>query len=305
MKKTTISDVAREAKVSIATVSYVLNNRQDQKILPETRKRVLQIANLLNYRPSHAAKSLVTGKNNVIGIAYVLEPRATGRNAEILNFVHQIINRMNRHGLDVIFLPVNPESENVKIIQNIDAIIAIDLREDDFRKLADNYLVPIIAVDMIIGDTLFYQIYTDYEKLVKKAIKKTGAEKKDVCLVIDDYKNEKYEAYVEKTVRKANLLHFCDLTPGYFESDSFKKDSEHRYYVIAGSLAASLLIPFFTAHVDPSHLLVITPEKENARIPADSALIFNDTTKKANLTVNICLNAIDRHFDTEHNLPVC
>ena len=60
-KKATIRDVAREAGVSVATVSYVLNNRPNQKISDDTKKKVLQIANLLQYSPSFAAKQLTTG----------------------------------------------------------------------------------------------------------------------------------------------------------------------------------------------------------------------------------------------------
>lgn len=67
-KKVTIRDVAREAGVSVATVSYVLNNRSDQKISAETKKKVLQIANLLQFTPSYAAKILTTGKSHIIGI---------------------------------------------------------------------------------------------------------------------------------------------------------------------------------------------------------------------------------------------
>lgn len=41
--KVTIKDIAREAGVSVATVSYVLNQRNDQKISEETRNKVLHI----------------------------------------------------------------------------------------------------------------------------------------------------------------------------------------------------------------------------------------------------------------------
>ena len=87
-KKVTVKDVAREAGVSVATVSYIMNNRTDQKISDSTRKKVLQIANLLNYRPSHAAVSLATGRTNVIGVAYSLDPDTPSRNMEINIFVN-------------------------------------------------------------------------------------------------------------------------------------------------------------------------------------------------------------------------
>ena len=147
-KKATVRDVAREAGVSTATVSYIMNDRQDQKISPETRKKVLQIANLLNYRPSHAAKSLATGRNNIIGIAYSLNPQTPSRNLEITNFANLLIERLNRMNYDVLFLSPSIAEKNTLINRNIDAIIAIDLEHEQFRSLADTYLVPVISVDM-------------------------------------------------------------------------------------------------------------------------------------------------------------
>ena len=51
----TIKDVAKEAGVSVATVSYVINNRTDKRISEKTRKKVLQIINLLGYTPNQSA----------------------------------------------------------------------------------------------------------------------------------------------------------------------------------------------------------------------------------------------------------
>lgn len=52
----TISDIAREAGVSIATVSKVINNRAH--VAPGTRQRVLQVMDRLNYAPNAAAANL-------------------------------------------------------------------------------------------------------------------------------------------------------------------------------------------------------------------------------------------------------
>lgn len=61
----TIKDVAHLANVSITTVSMVLNNTE-HKISSETRTKVIEAAKKLNYKPNNIARSLVSGKTNVI-----------------------------------------------------------------------------------------------------------------------------------------------------------------------------------------------------------------------------------------------
>lgn len=62
----TIKDVAREANVSVATVSRALNGHQN--VAEEVRRRVLSVANRLNYSPHHAARSLSSRRTNTIGV---------------------------------------------------------------------------------------------------------------------------------------------------------------------------------------------------------------------------------------------
>lgn len=59
----TINDIAREAGVSIATVSKVINNKAH--VSPDTRKRVLQVMEQLHYTPNASAANLArrTSKN--------------------------------------------------------------------------------------------------------------------------------------------------------------------------------------------------------------------------------------------------
>ncbi|GAA3829125.1 LacI family DNA-binding transcriptional regulator [Streptomyces phyllanthi] len=65
-RRVTSGDVAREAGVSRATVSYVLNDTPHQKIPEATRRRVWDAAARLGYAPSAAARALRTGRSDIV-----------------------------------------------------------------------------------------------------------------------------------------------------------------------------------------------------------------------------------------------
>ncbi len=62
----TIHDVAREANVSVMTVSRSLN--KPQKVSAKTIERIQRVMDRLGYEPSHVARSLARSKTNTIGI---------------------------------------------------------------------------------------------------------------------------------------------------------------------------------------------------------------------------------------------
>ncbi len=64
--KVTITDVAREARVSIATVSRVMGDRAS--VSPELTERVRAVAERLGYRPNLLARGLATGETGMVGV---------------------------------------------------------------------------------------------------------------------------------------------------------------------------------------------------------------------------------------------
>lgn len=62
----TIQDVAREAEVSVSTVSRAFT--APEMVREETRHHVLQTAERLGYRPNRAARGLITGKTGNLGV---------------------------------------------------------------------------------------------------------------------------------------------------------------------------------------------------------------------------------------------
>lgn len=291
-KKVTVKDVAREAGVSVATVSYIMNNRSDQKISPQTRKKVLQIANLLNYRPSHAAKSLATGRNNIIGVAYHLNADTPSRNLEITSFVNMLIERMNRMQYDVLFMPVKAVEDNLPINRNIDAIIAIDLSHEQFKNISENYLVPIINVDMIVEDNLFYQIYSDFPSLLNLAKKNLGDD--DCYLILDKFANELYQKYIVDTFPSERVLMLPDCLEATLTA------LRNKPVIVIGTYLALIVRPY----INEKNMVVISSSETIHILSEDTKVIFNDISKKANLTMNILLNALDRNFDLAHDHKV-
>ena len=67
MSRPTIIDVARRAGVSKSTVSRVLSG-QVSYMRPETRARVLQAIEELNYRPNSLARSLILKRSKTVGL---------------------------------------------------------------------------------------------------------------------------------------------------------------------------------------------------------------------------------------------
>ncbi|MDX1992029.1 MAG: LacI family DNA-binding transcriptional regulator [bacterium] len=107
----TIKDVAKEAGVSIATVSYVLNNK-DTSISEDTRRLVLAAIERIGYTPNATARNLKSNQTKLIGYAwhrlppdqvnsvldhftYYLAQAAEAAGYHILTFTHTSDNWMD------------------------------------------------------------------------------------------------------------------------------------------------------------------------------------------------------------------
>ena len=66
MAEVTLREVAREAGVSVSTVSRVLNDRPF--VRSEVRERVMLVTRELGYRPDVAARSMRTGTTGVVAL---------------------------------------------------------------------------------------------------------------------------------------------------------------------------------------------------------------------------------------------
>lgn len=67
-RRITLADVAARAGVSVSAVSFVPTGRTDQRISPETDRRVRGAAAELGYRPNLTARTLRTGRSGTVAL---------------------------------------------------------------------------------------------------------------------------------------------------------------------------------------------------------------------------------------------
>ena len=123
MRKIGISEIAKLANVSIGTVDRALHGRA--RISENTRKRVLQVARELGYKPNLAARALAVGRGTIrIGVCI---PR------EIHFFYDQIrhgivaeARRYEHLGLDFVYRPV--DRLGVGEVEKVKELIATDIK---------------------------------------------------------------------------------------------------------------------------------------------------------------------------------
>jgi LacI family transcriptional regulator len=136
----TIRDVAQYAKVSVGTVSNVLNG--SSLVKEETRQRVLAAIQVLEFHPTAAARSLSTQRTNTIGmIRSELRPQQNRVETDpiVLDLIDGITNAAMESSIGLTFwtIPVGwREMELYKRLVNsrqIDGLILFALRENDPR----------------------------------------------------------------------------------------------------------------------------------------------------------------------------
>ncbi|MDO3636234.1 LacI family DNA-binding transcriptional regulator [Mycolicibacterium arseniciresistens] len=113
----TKADVARLAKVSTATVSYVLNNVEGQRISPQTRAAVRDAADRLGYRPNLAARNLAVGGSGVV--LYIVPRIALGELP--MEVGSRLTTALARHGIVLSLQFETDDDRNV-----IDAVTDLD-----------------------------------------------------------------------------------------------------------------------------------------------------------------------------------
>jgi LacI family transcriptional regulator len=154
MKRASLKDVAIEAKVSIATASYVINDTAGQTLTDETRQRVIAAKEKLGYVPNMAARSIVSKKSRMIGIFF---PQA-GDGADSM-----LSNPLNGELVSCIETEARREKHNYHVLvsgggsgdaywsaattRSLDGIVVVGLEDEDECGRIKSLGIPAVLVD--------------------------------------------------------------------------------------------------------------------------------------------------------------
>jgi len=141
----TIYDVAREAGVSIATVSRAIN--YPQRVNPETRARIIQAMDKLAYVGATTEKAKLSHTPRRIGvlIPFFTEPSFTQR-------LRGIASVLSQHNLEMVILPVDTKGreqsylQTIPIRRTVDGLIIVSQQLEDAtsKRLLENHLETVI-----------------------------------------------------------------------------------------------------------------------------------------------------------------
>lgn len=146
--KANIYDVAKLAGVSHQTVSRVMNNHPS--IRPATRARVEAAAKQLNYRPSMAARALVTKKNSMLG--FIVGDTGLYGPRGMLNAMEKQARLAGYYSLTVAIKQDSPESwsEGIEHLHKIgvEGLVCIAIKREALELAAKmNPGIPIVSID--------------------------------------------------------------------------------------------------------------------------------------------------------------
>lgn len=149
-KKISITDIAQQLNVSITTVSFILNGKAEEKRISKAlSEKVLKLVEELNYKPNQLAKSLRTGKTNLIGL--IVEDIANTFFANIARLIEEVAYQK---GYRIIYCSTENDTKKTKDLigmfreRHVDGYIitpTIGIEEDINQLIKDK--LPFILFD--------------------------------------------------------------------------------------------------------------------------------------------------------------
>ncbi len=212
MANVTIYDVAGAAKVSLATVSRVLNN--PEKVNVETREKVLKVIKELGYRPNAIARGLASRKTTTVGV--VLSDVTRASTSQLLGGIIDISKRYN-YSIKIFSMTGETSVDDIiriVIAEQVDGIILmndeLDSKQMDLvKERIEDAGTPIVLANVLSEDLSIPSVTIDYAEASYNITKELLSQgKKEIYLLstVRRYSvNHGKEVGYSKAMQEANL----------------------------------------------------------------------------------------------------
>jgi len=144
-RRRTVHDVAKEAGVSIATVSYVLNDRGS--VSEDVRKKVRRAATKIGYRQNRAARAMKMGRTDILGLVI---PNI--ENPFFATLAQSVLQECKRQKYQVFLVDTEGSHESEAkamhglVAQGVDGIIVFPIDDSELGPAAE-FEVPVVVLD--------------------------------------------------------------------------------------------------------------------------------------------------------------
>lgn len=221
-KSLTVRDIAKEACVSVATVSRVLNN--SDSVSKKTAEKVQNIIDKFDFRPNALARSLYKKETKIIGC---ILPDITNyyfakmfleieKQAHSYGYSMFLCNSMNDLELETMYLNTLEEHQVDGVIfmgGRVNEINPNQKHVDEIRKISEK--CPLIVINGYVDDDNAYMIMTDDNYAIDRVVKMLVDNGNKKIGFIGGYEN------ISVTYEKVNAFNIAKRKYGLNEEDTF------------------------------------------------------------------------------------
>lgn len=174
-KRPTITDIAHRAGVSIGSVSYALNGLPGVSVM--TRRRILDIAEQIGWRPNISARALSVSRAHAIGLVIARSSRTLGVEPFFMRFIAGLETELPAAHTALLLQVVEGHQAAIEAMRlwwaerRIDGLIVTDLWQDDERiALLEQLRIPAVLVGRPRTDSAAPAVWSDDAEAVTEAV---------------------------------------------------------------------------------------------------------------------------------------
>ena len=171
----TLQEIARRAKVSVASVSRTINHRPG--VGPSVARRIQRVIEEVGYYPNAQARALVSGRSRILGLLV----------SEITNpFFPEIVQTFEdlgvEHNYEILLSSIAHHPDRLEMVarrmieRRVDGVAILTFaREDSLIEVFRHRNVPVVVVDIDCPGPMLKTVHIDYQHGIRQAVQHLAA----------------------------------------------------------------------------------------------------------------------------------